>query len=61
MRRLYFLVFKEKVEVAKTLTPNPSPIKGEENKKILNLIFTPLLPSWEKGLGDEGRSSLCVR
>jgi len=41
-------------EVFKTLTPSPSPIKGEGNKKTLNLIFTPLLPAWEKGLGDEG-------
>jgi hypothetical protein len=29
-------------------------MKGEGNKKTLNLIFTPLLPAWEKGLGDEG-------
>ena len=41
-------------EFSKTLTPSPSPIKGEGNKKILNFIFAPLLPSWEKGLGDEG-------
>jgi len=42
------------VEFSKTLTPSPSPIKGEGNKKILSFIFAPLLPSWEKGLGDEG-------
>jgi len=41
-------------EVFKTLTPSPSPIKGEGNKKTLNLIFAPLLPREEKGLGDEG-------
>ena len=33
------------------LTPSPSPKEGEGDKKI-NLA--PLLPSWEKGLGDEG-------
>jgi hypothetical protein len=38
-------------EIAKTLTPSPSPKKGEGNKKNL---LTPLLPFWEKGLGDEG-------
>ncbi|MFN5473028.1 MAG: cobaltochelatase subunit CobN, partial [Pseudanabaena sp.] len=33
-----------------TLTPSPSPKRGEEDKKI---NIAPLLPSWEKGLGDE--------
>jgi hypothetical protein len=32
------------------LTPNPSPKLGEGSKSPV-----PLLPSWEKGLGDEGR------
>jgi len=45
-------------EFSKTLTPSPSPIKGEGNKKT-NLA--PLLPAWEKRLGDEGLSLLCVR
>jgi len=35
------------------LTLIPSPIKGEGNKK---LSLAPLLPLWEKGLGDEGKS-----
>jgi hypothetical protein len=35
-------------EITNTLTPSPSPKKGEGNKKNL------LLPFWEKGLGDEG-------
>jgi len=39
-------------EFSKTLTPSPSPLMGEGNKKTLNFIFAPLLPSWEKGLGD---------
>ena len=38
-------------EFPKTFTPSPSPIKGKGNQKT-NLA--PLLPSWEKGLGDEG-------
>ncbi len=38
-------------ELVDALTPSPSPKEGEGDKKI-NLI--PLLPSWEKGLGDEG-------
>ena len=44
--------FRTYAEITKTLTPSPSPIKGEGNKKI---SFTPLLPLWEKGLGDEGK------
>ena len=35
----------------KTLTPSPSPKGGEGNK---NDSLAPLLPTWEKGLGDEG-------
>jgi hypothetical protein len=42
------------VEVYKTLTPSPSPKKGEGNKKNSKPPLTPLLPFWEKGLGDEG-------
>ena len=45
----------------KTLTPSPSPKtpkKGEGNKKNSKPPLTPLLPLWEKGLGDEGRSSV---
>jgi len=48
-------------EVYKTLTPSPSPTKGEGNKKTSIKSLAPLLPLWEKGLGDEGRYSLCVR
>jgi hypothetical protein len=33
------------------LTPSPSPNLGERSKSPV-----PLLPIWEKGLGDEGRS-----
>jgi type II restriction/modification system DNA methylase subunit YeeA len=40
----------------KTLTPSPSPKEGEGDKRSL----APLLPTWEKGLGDEGRSFLRV-
>jgi hypothetical protein len=32
---------------------------GEGNKKNSKPPLAPLLPPWEKGLGDEGRSSLC--
>ncbi|NER27665.1 MAG: hypothetical protein F6J89_08520 [Symploca sp. SIO1C4] len=32
---------------------SPSPQQGEGE----NLIFTPLLQFWEKGLGDEGKQS----
>ncbi len=38
-------------ELVDALTPSPSPNGGEGDKKI-NLA--PLLPHWEKGLGDEG-------
>ncbi len=38
-------------EEDKTLTPSPSPKGGEGDP-----IFTPLLPPWEKGLGDKGNS-----
>jgi hypothetical protein len=44
----------------KTLTPSPSPKKGEGEKKNSKTPLTPLLPLWEKGLGDEGRSSIAV-
>jgi hypothetical protein len=27
---------------------------GEGNKKNIKMALTPLLPPWEKGLGDEG-------
>jgi predicted ribosome quality control (RQC) complex YloA/Tae2 family protein len=37
------------------LTPSPSPKEGEGDK-----ILTPLLPTWEKGLGDEGKPSQLV-
>ncbi|MBD2176559.1 NFACT family protein [Pseudanabaena sp. FACHB-1998] len=40
-----------------TLTPSPSPKEGEGNK---NRNLTPLLPSCEKGLGDEGIALLSV-
>jgi hypothetical protein len=36
------------------LTLNPSPKKGEG----LKISLAPLLPFWEKGLGDEGQSTL---
>ena len=39
------------------LTPSPSPKEGEGDKKDLDLLLAPLLPSGEKGLGDEGISS----
>jgi len=44
-------------EVYKTLTPSPSPKKGEGDKKNLKMPLAPLHPPWEKGLGDEG---ICV-
>jgi len=38
-----------------------APKKGEGDKKKPKTSFSPLLPFWEKGLGDEGRYSICVR
>ncbi len=38
-------------EVPKTLPPSPSPILGRWEQEV---DLTPLLPFWEKGLGDEG-------
>jgi hypothetical protein len=44
------------------MKPPCSPFLGEGNKKkALKMTLAPLLPLWEKGLGDEGRSSICVR
>jgi hypothetical protein len=53
------VIFKNSpyAEGYKTLTPSPSPKKGEGEKKNPKTFLTPLLPLWEKGLGDEGRSS----
>jgi len=42
------------------MKPPCSPKKGEGDKKNPKMSLTPLLPSWEKGLGDEGRFSICV-
>gem|GEM_PF-3960080 len=53
--RTVILIHSPYAEFPKTLTPSPSPIKGEGNQKT-NLA--PLLPSWEKGLGDEGGFAL---
>jgi len=33
-----------RIEFPKTLTPSPSPIEGEGDKKYLELLLTPLLP-----------------
>jgi predicted ribosome quality control (RQC) complex YloA/Tae2 family protein len=40
------------------LTPSPSPKEGEGDKK--DFLLAPLLPPWEKGLGDEGIPFLSV-
>ncbi len=40
------------------LTPSPSPKEGEGNRK--DFLLAPLLPPWEKGLGDEGKPLLLV-
>ena len=42
------------------LTPSPSPKEGEGDKKDSDLFLAPLLPPWEKGLGDEGKPSLLI-
>ena len=44
----------------KTLTPSPSPKEGEGDKKSPKMSLAPLLPRGEKGLGDEGKFSVCV-
>jgi hypothetical protein len=45
----------------KTLTPSPLPFWERGTRKKLKMSLAPLLPLWEKGLEDEGRSSICVR
>jgi hypothetical protein len=47
----------------KALTPNPSPRTGEGSRigtQSIAVTPVPLLPPWEKGLGDEGKSSLLL-
>jgi len=39
----------------------PLPKRERRTRKKLKMFLVPLLPLWEKGLGDEGRSSICVR
>jgi len=39
----------------------PSPKKGERDRKKLKTALALLPPNLEKGLGDKGRFSICVR
>jgi hypothetical protein len=39
----------------------PLPKRERETRKKLKTALAPLLPEREKGLGDEGRFSICVR
>jgi hypothetical protein len=39
----------------------PLPKRERETREKLKTALAPLLPLWEKGLGDEGRFSICVR
>jgi hypothetical protein len=48
----------------KVITPSPlDPLPKRERgtRKKLKMVLAPLLLLWEKGLGDEGRFSICVR
>jgi hypothetical protein len=48
----------------KVIRPSPlAPLPKRERgtRKKLKMTLAPLLPLWEKGLGDEGTFSICVR